>query len=59
MKVGDLVLPDFPLHRDDWRSEWPDNMSGVIVEETKWETYVIMTPALVQEVSIEYLVALI
>ena len=36
MKVGDMVLPDFPTHRKDWREDWPDDMTGVIIEKTKW-----------------------
>jgi len=59
MKVGDMVLPDFPEHRADWRGDWPDDMTGVIVEETKWGTYVIMTPLRAEEVNIEYLVAIV
>lgn len=59
MNVGDMVLPDFPEHRSDWRAEWPAHMTGVIVEETKWSTYVIMTPLRAEEVNIEYLVAVV
>ena len=59
MKVGDMVFPDFPVHRDDWRAEWPDHMTGVIIEETKWNTYVVLTPFRTEEVNIEYLVAVI
>ena len=59
MKVGDMVLPDFPDHRKDWRSEWPDHMTGVIIEKTKWGTYVVMTPLRSEEVNIEYLVEVI
>ena len=59
MRVGDMVLPDFPSHRDDWRADWPDNMTGVIIEKTEWGTYVIMTPHRSEEVNIEYLVALV
>ena len=59
MKVRDMVLPDFPGHRKDWRRDWPDNMTGVIIEETKWGTYVVMTPLRSEEVNIEYLVEVI
>jgi hypothetical protein len=59
MKVGDLVLPDFPEHRADWRDDWPDDMTGVIVEETKWNTYVVVTSLRTKEVNIEYLVKVI
>ena len=59
MKVGDLVLPDFPVHRNDWRGDWPDDMLGVIIEETPWNTYVVMTPLRAEEVNIEYLVEVI
>jgi len=59
MQVGDMVLSDFPPHRDDWRSNWPDNMAGVIIEKTEWNTYVIMTPLRAEEVNIEYLVVLV
>lgn len=59
MRVGDMVLPDFPEHRADWRGVWPDDMSGVIIEKTKWGTYVVMTPNRVEEVNIEYLVEVV
>jgi len=59
MKVGDMVLPDFPAHRNDWREDWPDNMTGVIIEETPWDTYVVMTSLRVEEVNIEYLVEVV
>lgn len=59
MRVGDLVYPDFPENRLDWRAEWPDNLLGIVVEETKWNTFVIMTELKSEEVNIEYLVALV
>ena len=59
MKVGDMVFPDFPTHRNDWREDWPDDMAGMIIEETGWSTYVVMTPLRSEEVNIEYLVELI
>jgi hypothetical protein len=57
MRVGDMVLPDFPEHRTDWRSDWPDNMLGIIIEETPWDTFIIMTLLRAEDVNIEYLVA--
>lgn len=54
-----MVLPDFPSHRSDWRTDWPDDMTGVIIEETKWKTYVVMTPLRSEEVNIEYLVEVV
>ena len=60
MKVGDLVLPDFPTYRTDWRDDWPDLTPGVIVEEHfRGKLFTVMTPARVEEVSIEYLVQVI
>lgn len=59
MKVGKTVLPDFPEHRDDWRTDWPDSMIGVIIEETKWNTFIVMTPLRAEEVNIEYLVEVV
>jgi len=59
MRVGDMVLSDFPAHRHDWREDWPDGMPGVIIEETTWGTYVVMTPIRAEEVNIEYLVEVI
>lgn len=59
MNVGDMVLPDFPTHRNDWREDWPDNVAGVIIEKTKWDTYVVMTPLRAEEVNIEYLVEIV
>ena len=59
MKVGDIVLPDFPEHRVDWRADWPDNMPGVIVEESPWNTFIVMTPLRAEDVNIEYLVKVI
>lgn len=59
MKIGSLVLPDFPEHRDDWRHDWPDDIPGVVLEVTPYNTFVVMTPLREEEVNIEYLVALI
>ena len=59
MKVGDIVLPDFPAHRADWRSGWPDTVAGVIIEETAWNTFVVMTPLRAEEVNSEYIVVVI
>ena len=59
MKVGDMVIPDFPEHRADWRAGWPDNMTGVVIEVTKWGSLIVMSPYRTEEVTIEYLVALV
>ena len=59
MKVGDLAYPDFPENRLDWREEWPDNSPGIIIEETRYDTFVIMTSCKTKEVCGEYLVALV
>ena len=59
MKVGDLVLPDFPSHRLDWRSDWPDDMIGIIVEEPVRHCYKVMTPVQQEDVNIEYLVKVV
>ena len=59
MKVGDIVLPDFPEHRVDWRSDWPDHIPGVIIEESPWDTFTVMTPLRAEDVSIEYLVQVV
>ncbi len=59
MKVGSMVIPDWPANRHDWREDWPENMAGVIIEETKWNTYVVMTPFRAEEVNIEYLVEIV
>ena len=57
MKVGDMVLPDFPAHRSDWREDWPDNTVGVIVEEHfRGKVFTVMTPGRLEEVAIDYLV---
>ena len=60
MKVGDMVLPDFPTYRKDWREDWPDNTVGVIVEEHfRGKLFTVMTPTRQEEVAIDYLVALV
>ena len=60
MQVGDMVLPDFPAHREDWREDWPDNMVGVIIEEHfRGKLFTIMTPAYYEEVAIDYLVKVV
>jgi hypothetical protein len=59
MKVGDIVLPDFPEHRNDWRQGWPDDLPGVILEVTPYDTFIVMTPLRAEEVNIEYLVELV
>lgn len=60
MKVGDLVLPDFPSHRKDWREDWPDNTPGVIIEEHfKGKLFTVMTPMRQEEVAIDYLVEVV
>ena len=59
MKVGKMVLPDFPGNRSDWRTDWPDDMPGVIIEETQWNTFVVMTPYRAEEINIEYLVEIV
>ncbi len=57
MKVGDMVLPDFPEHRHDWREDWPDDQIGIIVkEDLRGTLFVIMTPTYLEEVNIDYLV---
>ena len=42
MKVGSMVLQDFPEHRHDWREDWPDNFPGIILEENEFSTYTVM-----------------
>ena len=59
MKIGDIVLPDYPGYRLDWRSDWPDYMLGIIVEEIKCNTFIIMSPLGFKEVNLEYLVVII
>ena len=60
MKVGSMVLPDFPEHRQDWRTDWPDSTVGVIVEEHfRGKVYTVMTPSHLEEVSIDYLVEIV
>jgi hypothetical protein len=59
VKVGDMVLPDFPEHRADWQEGWPSDVTGVIIEKTKWNTYIVMTSLRSEEVNIEYLVVLV
>ena len=60
MQVGDLVLPDFPPHREDWREDWPDNTPGVIVEEHfRGKLFTVMTPMCQEEVAIDYLVEVV
>tara|TARA_B100000029_G_scaffold400211_1_gene399070 strand:- start:26 stop:208 length:183 start_codon:yes stop_codon:yes gene_type:complete len=60
MKVGDMVLPDFPPHRDDWRADWPDNTVGIIVEEHfRGKLFTVMTPMYQEEICIDYLVEIV
>ena len=60
MRVGSMVLPDFPENRNDWREDWPDNTIGVIVEEHfRGKVFTIMTPSHLEEVAIDYLVEII
>jgi len=59
MRPGDLVYPDFPENRLDWREEWPDNSPGIIIEETRYDIFVIMTSCKTKEVCGEYLVVLV
>ena len=60
MKVGDMVYPDFPEHRSDWRADWPDNTMGIIVEEHfRGKLFTVMTPVRQEEISVEYLVEVI
>ena len=60
MKVGDMVYPDFPEHRSDWRTDWPDNTMGIIVEEHfRGKLFTVMTPVRQEEISVEYLVEVI
>ena len=60
MKVGDMVFPDFPPHRDDWRKDWPDKTVGIIIEEHfRGKLFTIMTPTHKEEVCIDYLVEII
>ena len=60
MKVGDMVLPDFPTHRADWREDWPDHTPGVIVEEHfRGKLFTVMTPTRKEEVCIDYLVEVV
>jgi len=54
-----MVLPDFPEHRADWQEGWPSDVTGVIIEKTKWNTYIVMTSLRSEEVNIEYLVVLV
>jgi hypothetical protein len=60
MKVGDMVLPDFPENRYDWREDWPDNEVGVIIEEHfRGTLFVIMVAGGQEEVNIDYLVEVV
>ena len=59
MKVGDLVLPDFPPNRTDWRSDWPDNVPGIVVCDQGFGVYTVMTSDYMQEVNICYLVEIV
>ena len=60
MKVGSMVLPDFPEHRHDWRELWPDDTIGVVIEEHfRGKTFTVMTPTHIEEVAIDYLVEVV
>lgn len=60
MRVGDMVLPDFPDHRHDWREDWPDHVVGVIIEEHfRGKLFTVMTPSCLEEVAIDYLVEVV
>ena len=56
MKVGDLVFPDFPENRVDWRGDWPDDLPGMIIQEHAGGCYAVMTSFRTKDVNIEYLV---
>ena len=60
MKVGSMVLPDFPANRYDWREDWPDDTPGVIIEEHfRGKVFTVMTPMRQEEIAIDYLVEVI
>lgn len=59
MKVGSMVLPDFPTNRKDWRADWPDGSPGIVLEEHEFNVYTIMAGTWVEEVNIEYLVEIV
>jgi hypothetical protein len=59
MKVGDLVLPDFPENRSDWRNHWPAGFPGVIIHEHDRGCYTVMTPFRTEDINIEYLVKIV
>ena len=60
MKVGSMVLQDFPENRHDWREDWPDNIVGIIVEEHfRGKVFTILTPSRCEEVAIDYLVEVV
>ena len=60
MKVGSMVLPDFPPHRLDWREDWPDCTMGIIIEEHfRGKLFTVMTPNCLEEVSVDYLVEVV
>lgn len=60
MKAGDLVFPDFPLNRFDWREKWPDDTVGIVVEEHfRGKLFTVMTPGHLEEVTIDYLVEVV
>ena len=59
MQTGDLVLPDWPANRDDWREDWPDDIAGIVLQEHEFNTYTIMAGSWIEEVNIEYLVEIV
>ena len=60
MKVGDIVLFDFPGHRYEWSRDYPDDSIGLIVGEDEHECFEVMTQKNgVEEIHGHYLVALV